>query len=59
VEKGTKETKKGEIMETIHDGNIYYNVPCKNNCGIQWLTTDEIEIDNGYCSNCETKEEKK
>ncbi len=44
-------------METIHDGNIYYNVPCKNNCGIQWLTTDEIEIDNGYGSNCETKEE--
>ena len=42
---------------TEHDGNIYYIMPCINNCGIEWLTSDEIDIDGGVCSNCPPTDE--
>ena len=46
------------MKEIISDGNIYYNIPCVNNCGIKWLTIDEKD-DNHLCSDCqEIKEEK-
>jgi len=41
------------MKEIIHDGNIYYVVPCKYNCGIKWLTIDEL--DNRCCSDCEVQ----
>ena len=40
------------FKEIISDGNIYYITPCINNCGIEWLTSDEIDIDGCVCSNC-------
>jgi hypothetical protein len=45
-----------QYNEIIHDGNIYYSVPCKNGCGIEWLTIDELELNNGFCSDCENHE---
>ena len=40
-----------KYKEIIHDNNIYYITPCINDCGIKWMTSDEI--DNGHvCSNC-------
>ena len=44
-----------EYREIIHDGNIYYDTPCNNRCGIGWLT--EEEINNGHlCDDCPTEE---
>ena len=47
--------------EIIHDGNIYYIVPCKANCGTEWLTEDELYVNDGYCeiNNCYPKMEEK
>ena len=44
--------KSSEYKEIIHDGSIYYITSCINNCGIKWLTSDEIDIDGHVCSNC-------
>lgn len=38
--------------EAIHDQNIYYVICCKNNCGIEWLTEDEIVFGEGFCDGC-------
>jgi len=44
-----------KYKEIIQDGSIYYDVPCKNGCGIEWLT--EEEINNGHlCDDCPTEE---
>ena len=44
-----------KYKEIIHDGNIYYDTPCKNGCGIGWLTEDEINNDH-LCDGCPTEE---
>ncbi len=44
-----------KIKEVISDGNIYYNIPCVNNCGIKWLLIDEKD-NNQICSDCNQKE---
>ena len=51
--------KSSEYKEIICDGNIYYITPCINDCGIKWLTSEEI--DNGHvCSlNCPKIKEKR
>ena len=37
--------------EIIQDGSIYYDVPCKNGCGITILHEDEINMDY-LCYEC-------
>jgi len=37
--------------EIIQDGSIYYDVPCKNGCGITILHEDEIDMDY-LCYDC-------
>ena len=44
--------ERNKMKKVIKDGNIYYITPCINNCGIKWLTSDEIDIDGCVCSNC-------
>ena len=44
--------KSSEYKEIIHDGSIYCITPCINDCGVEWLTSDEIDIDGHVCSNC-------
>jgi len=46
-----------DFKEIIHDGNIYYIIPCINDCGIKWLSSNEIN--NGkVCSDCLKEEDK-
>tara|TARA_R100001244_G_scaffold117353_1_gene87311 strand:- start:417 stop:596 length:180 start_codon:yes stop_codon:yes gene_type:complete len=40
-----------KMKEIIHDGNIYYDIPCKKGCGITMLTIDEV--DDKCCGNCD------
>ena len=46
------------MKEIISEGNIYYNMPCVNNCSIKWLTIDEKD-NNQICSDCLIQVEKK
>jgi hypothetical protein len=41
------------------EGNIYYLIICKYNCGVDMLTEDELFIYKQKCEDCYYKKESK